>query len=57
MQHKLLGLTQAVHVFYSLSVSHQFKILVFWVTHHLEVLVNIGISEQCAAAVFKVEMG
>jgi len=57
MHHKVLGLTQAVYVFYSLSVSHQFKILVFWVTHHLEVLVNIGISEQCAASVFKVEMG
>jgi hypothetical protein len=57
MQHKLLGLTQAVYVFYSLSVSQQFKILVFWVTHHLEVLVNISISEQYAASVFKVEMG
>jgi hypothetical protein len=57
MHHKVLGLTQAVYVFYSLSVSQQFKILVFWVTHHLEVLVNIGISEQCAAFVFKVEMG
>jgi len=57
MHHKVLGLIQAVYVFYSLSVSQQFKILVFWVTHHLEVLVNTGISEQCAASVFKVEMG
>ena len=42
---------------HSLGVSQQFKILVFCVTHHLEVLVNIGILEQCAASVFKVEMG
>jgi len=42
---------------HSLSVSQQFKILVFWVTRHLEVLVNIGILEQSAASVIKVEMG
>jgi hypothetical protein len=57
MQHKLLGLTQASYVFYSLSVSQQFKIQVFWITHHLEVLVNIGISEQCAASIFNFETG
>jgi len=57
MQHKLLGLTQAVYVFYSLSVLQQFNILVFCVTHHLEVLVNNSISARCAASVFEVEMG
>jgi hypothetical protein len=55
MQHKLLGLTQVVYVLCSWSVSQQVKILILWVTHHLEVLVNISIAKQCGVS-FKVEM-
>jgi hypothetical protein len=36
-----------VNLLYSWSVSQQFKILIFWVAHHLEVLINIGIAEVC----------